>query len=589
MNHKWQRCLGIIYEALEKNVQNTFQEIPPNHHPEDDTDNVTAVTSGTRFNECDLSTIDMYTLADAGVVREDVYQNQETHSIRLPRVAFRPPSPVQPNKSSESKKRPATPTYPNTNHDDKDKGRYWGPGKRCKTIKPKETPTQEHQVPDHHDDDSDAFYEWENLWNRHLVPDGWYCIRDNLYDPNSDGWTWIPPHSKDAVGKAEKNRDYFTTKEQVQQWCRTHNYKAKASGEIEEEVQEQKQKQSSQQESPGTQGMSSLEYDGSVPSTPESPRTRPQDPGLPQLPEEDEDDPYSWKILWPKLKELGWYHRPGKGLVSFLYIRPGKKVQGGKLGVDYFNSEVDVIAYEKKTDFVDTNEAEADDMVNTASASNTDSEIEDSHVSSSSSIASSSSSTVCTHAEDEWWRESRLPEFKQDIWPALQKLNFYYSTSYRLPKNAPVPKGQHSSFPDTYQLQQFLAKAGIPNWEKMRNVLTKRERIKIDCWVKFANVPVKPSSITEELGKIKVISDTQATKLLKKFAFKEMKGKIVHTETNESFASLKDVQSYIRGLSESMKGRRRKSTDPLEVEDELKLRLWAALSPLPLPKYPGAN
>ena len=59
-----------------------------------------------------------------------------------------------------------------------------------------------------------------------------------------------------------------------------------------------------------------------------------QDPGA----EEEEED-----LAWPKLRDLGWYNKKGTGLVDYYYVRPGKTVEGGAEGTDYFLTEAEAV------------------------------------------------------------------------------------------------------------------------------------------------------------------------------------------------------------------------------------------------------
>jgi hypothetical protein len=60
-----------------------------------------------------------------------------------------------------------------------------------------------------------------------------------------------------------------------------------------------------------------------------------------------EEDSLTWAELWPELKKHGWKYRAGEGLVSWVWMRPGVKGKLSQLGlgVDYFESEQDVMSY----------------------------------------------------------------------------------------------------------------------------------------------------------------------------------------------------------------------------------------------------
>eukprot|EP01041_Mallomonas_annulata_P000691 gene691-1321_t len=55
-----------------------------------------------------------------------------------------------------------------------------------------------------------------------------------------------------------------------------------------------------------------------------------------------------WADVWKLLEARGWFWQRGKGLVDFFYIRPGRDVQKGKMGEDYFIEPDNVMAYLKK-------------------------------------------------------------------------------------------------------------------------------------------------------------------------------------------------------------------------------------------------
>ena len=52
----------------------------------------------------------------------------------------------------------------------------------------------------------------------------------------------------------------------------------------------------------------------------------------------------TFSLLWKVLENHGWSHKNGKGLVSWLYIKPGKNVTPLKTE-DYFESEDLLLLY----------------------------------------------------------------------------------------------------------------------------------------------------------------------------------------------------------------------------------------------------
>lgn len=84
-------------------------------------------------------------------------------------------------------------------------------------------------------------------------------------------------------------------------------------------------------------------------ATPPNQKTQPQDPGIPILSSEDEEeDEYQWNVLWKELKQCGWTSvkaaRYSK-LHDWYYVRPGCSVQGGELGLDYFENITNVMYF----------------------------------------------------------------------------------------------------------------------------------------------------------------------------------------------------------------------------------------------------
>mmetsp|Transcript_9723 Transcript_9723/g.17685 ORF Transcript_9723/g.17685 Transcript_9723/m.17685 type:complete len:1078 (-) Transcript_9723:103-3336(-) len=67
----------------------------------------------------------------------------------------------------------------------------------------------------------------------------------------------------------------------------------------------------------------------------------------------EEEDPYLFQVLWPNLESAGWtVVKAGRWnpLDDWYYIQPGKSVENGQLGIDYFRSIEDVIQYQKTLD-----------------------------------------------------------------------------------------------------------------------------------------------------------------------------------------------------------------------------------------------
>eukprot|EP00978_Attheya_sp_CCMP212_P006412 scaffold14601_cov51-Attheya_sp.AAC.2 len=67
----------------------------------------------------------------------------------------------------------------------------------------------------------------------------------------------------------------------------------------------------------------------------------------------EEEDPYLFRVLWSNLESAGWtVVKAGRWnpLDDWYYIQPGKSVENGQVGIDYFRSIEDVIQYQKTLD-----------------------------------------------------------------------------------------------------------------------------------------------------------------------------------------------------------------------------------------------
>ena len=60
---------------------------------------------------------------------------------------------------------------------------------------------------------------------------------------------------------------------------------------------------------------------------------------------EDEPLPTSFRPLWRTLRDRGWSYARGKGLVSWCWLKPGATVKCGVKGVDYFESERELMIH----------------------------------------------------------------------------------------------------------------------------------------------------------------------------------------------------------------------------------------------------
>ena len=132
-------------------------------------------------------------------------------------------------------------------------------------------------------------------------------------------------------------------------------------------------------------------------------------------------------------------------------------------------------------------------------------------------------------------------------------------------------------------MRKFLCQNGIPNYDT--NELTQDEHTDLLRWTAFANVPVKDSTSIKKLEYVHVL--TEPMNLLAQIGFEDSgTGSYYHKATNQTYDSLEQLRSVLRGMSDLMgAGDRRKTKMPLSEDQVLQLRLWAALSKEPLPVF----
>ncbi|KAG3125324.1 hypothetical protein C6341_g25831 [Phytophthora cactorum] len=53
-----------------------------------------------------------------------------------------------------------------------------------------------------------------------------------------------------------------------------------------------------------------------------------------------------FNAIWPLLRKEGWDAKHGTGMqIHHNYVKPGRRVRGGRQGVDFFNGEDELQAY----------------------------------------------------------------------------------------------------------------------------------------------------------------------------------------------------------------------------------------------------
>lgn len=472
-----------------------------------------------------------------------------------------------------------------------DKGRVWG---REKKKKGKYQAKQESKSPemDHveeSEDEEDNFYVWNILWDL-LKSAGWKAIRAR--NPLHD-WYYVRPGKVAMTGNI--GEDYFLSPEDVIQYARSidlqRSYRTASSAPRQEQ----------------SRSISSSE-------TPDR-KPQPQDPGAALLSPSDveseaDDERYEWGPLWKQLKQSGWKYAKATNLLhDWYYVRPGRKVKGGKAGVDYFVCPEDVIEHVKQED-------ERDDQNGDRRHSPLGLELEQEASASEEDLAL----LLCSEEEtisstDQWWKYDPVPQFNNEVWPVLkEKMHFRYKNGHYILPGVSLKgikaTGECSGFKTDFftnekDMRIYMCKSGIPNFEGCTE-LTDEEKEMIIRWVTFSNVPVTDQSSISRLENVPVLSSQAAWEILStQLGYKQVDGKFVPPYAEilpgdpvlgkHYFDTLDQLRCFIRasekldgsdvveGLSRS---RKRSSGGAISGGEILSLRLWAALSPSSLPVHP---
>ena len=127
----------------------------------------------------------------------------------------------------------------------------------------------------------------------------------------------------------------------------------------------------------------------------------------------------------------------------------------------------------------------------------------------------------------------------------------------------------------------FLCQHGMPNYDP--SLLSTEECTMLTRWVTFANVPVTDANSIPILEVLPNPTDPIPLLKLLGVAVLDTGG---YVWQNVTWASLEELRVHVRGLPDLFSGRSRslsRHTRPLNENQLLELRLWAALSTESLP------
>jgi hypothetical protein len=191
---------------------------------------------------------------------------------------------------------------------------------------------------------------------------------------------------------------------------------------------------------------------------------------------------------------------------------------------------------------------------------------------------------------------------KSDLWDILQELGFDYKNGFRCNALGTAIHWDHED-----DVRKYLVQTGLP--PDMYTVLDEQERIDdLKRWIAFAHVPIKISDAPKVLKKLALPSDRQALLSLQLLGFHvdgstQQIYRSISQGIVEEFNSIRELRNCVRSVGtdaildgigsntdETPRKRARRTTRkqdmPISENDLLALRLWAALSPDPLPGEP---
>ena len=198
---------------------------------------------------------------------------------------------------------------------------------------------------------------------------------------------------------------------------------------------------------------------------------------------------------------------------------------------------------------------------------------------------------------------------EDDVWAILEDIGFHYNNSsgFGHPDIAAVAKKKNHNlsledFVHEDGLRKYLCRCGIPDIGELED---KHDAEIIRKWVAFANVPIKESEMQKVLESVPIPSNEQALEFLMKLGFQkeEDSGNLIRPSADgvDYFRSIEEARCFVRSADDTVllvtpddshgttprkRSRRSKASDfPLSDEQLLALRLWAAVSPSPLPSF----
>lgn len=200
--------------------------------------------------------------------------------------------------------------------------------------------------------------------------------------------------------------------------------------------------------------------------------------------------------------------------------------------------------------------------------------------------------------------ESLASYVRDNIWAILESVGFRYNHSgFGHPDI--VKKNHNLSLEDFGHedgLRKYLSRHGIPGFKELKD---EEDAETVKKWVAFAYVPLKESEFDDVLAGLPLPSDEQALEWLMKLGFQveDRTGNIFRPTSDgvDYFHSIEETRCFVRSADDSIllttprddtantprkRSRRSKAAYfPLDQEQILALRLWAAVSPSPLPKF----
>eukprot|EP00559_Dactyliosolen_fragilissimus_P003006 CAMPEP_0184863322 /NCGR_PEP_ID=MMETSP0580-20130426/10510_1 /TAXON_ID=1118495 /ORGANISM="Dactyliosolen fragilissimus" /LENGTH=1256 /DNA_ID=CAMNT_0027361591 /DNA_START=116 /DNA_END=3886 /DNA_ORIENTATION=+ len=344
--------------------------------------------------------------------------------------------------------------------------------------------------------------------------------------------------------------------------------------------------------------------------TPSNRNTRPQNPADPlstgSTSTTSSSTQYDWRPLWDRLQLAGWKCISASrynNLHNWYYVRPHCDVgdKNCQLGVDYFESQNDVIKFQKDLDKNDKEDNQTPDTWKSTSKKQPSRRVKgllscfSQDAISPLSLNSSHSDSVKSNC---WWLESPIPDWTH-AWKILSnKLCFKYSSYYQLPRvsNTTLGIGKFESIDD---LRIHLCQNGIPNTTNNETFVSEEELIQVSRWASLAHLPKRINGIlinsktsVEVLQSVPTLSSKQVWRILEeKLAYKECDGKYYASDTlHKSHAALVRGKDYFHSLSELQIGIRnygitskrvKNLREVLSDEVHVALILWASLIPLP--------